>query len=38
MAITSFFQKHPHLLEDYATMECLGPLADQWGSEIGVEF
>ena len=38
MAISAFFSKHPHLYEDKAAFQCLGPLAEEWGLEIGIDF
>jgi hypothetical protein len=38
MVLSSFFEKHPHLQDDYDAMDCLGPLADEYEVEIGVKF
>ena len=37
-AISNLFKEHAYLKKDAKAIQCIAPLADKWGSELGTEF
>jgi len=37
-AISNLIREHPYLKKDAKAIECIAPLADKWGAELGIKF
>ena len=37
-AISNLFKEHDYLKKDYEAVQCIAPLADKWGAELGTEL
>lgn len=37
-AISNLFKEHDYLKKDYEAVQCIAPLADKWGADLGTEL